>query len=53
MDTTILLIATISAYCWWFKIQLDKTKELAQEHARVEKEKTNREERVKQLTNKW
>jgi hypothetical protein len=51
-DTFILLTLTFSAFCWWFKIQLDENKDFVEDCAKKEKEREKQAERVRQLTNK-
>jgi|GEM_PF-1305234 len=52
LDTLLLLIMLIAAFCWWFKLRLDDNKKLSKELERREKARLARQKRVRQLTNR-
>lgn len=53
IDTLILLILTICALCWWFAIRINEDRQYIKECNRQEKERQERAERVRRLTNRY
>ena len=51
-DTIILLTLTFTAFSWWFALRILEDRRYARELVEQEKDKVERAERVKLLTNR-
>jgi len=51
-DTLILMVLTLTAFFWWFALRVQEDKRYARELVEQEKDKAERAERVKALTNR-
>lgn len=52
LDTLILLVLTLTAFFWWFALRVQEDRRYVKELAQQEKDRAERAERVKQLTNR-
>lgn len=51
-DTIILISLTVAAFFWWFALRVQEDRQYAKELVEQERDKLDRAERVKILTNK-
>ena len=51
-DTIILMVLTLTAFLWWFGLRVQEDRRYARELVEQEKDKADRAERVKILTNR-
>lgn len=52
LDTLILMGLTLTAFFWWFALRVQEDRRYAKELVEQEKDKAERAERVKKLTNR-
>lgn len=51
-DTIILMGLTVAAFFWWFGLRVQEDRQYARELVELERDKIERAEKVKILTNK-
>ena len=52
IDTLIILSLTFCAFCWWFGLRIAEDRKIVRECNQQEKERLERQERVKSLYNR-
>jgi len=52
IDTIIIMSLTVAAFFWWFGLRVQEDRQYARELVELERDRVERAERVKILTNK-